>query len=294
MVEMDTITGIEPAVGLPKPLVDMLNHLTRDNYLRSWQIYSENIGFTVKIRFGQSMFMPQSGEAVHATNTQPAENTQPTENTQAAVNTTTMHYARKPPTKLRRDTHRANTYKRKRLNVESSPESARCDDTSMIRDIDTPESVCCDHMEENVTIPPVLPVILDFDDHKDSMTCETSKKYFLTKKTIECECCGEPMMDGNHTCEISTALDSTIESDTNIASEIENDQSSCFMGKMQAGCYSELYGTNVDMYRCYGCGGSCCDLCLKKYRIASKYNCFTCCRKMKYLPLIKSRIKPTS
>ena len=129
MVEMDTITGIEPAVGLPKPLVDMLNHLTRDNYLRSWQIYSENIGFTVKIRFGQSMFtvMPQSGEAVHATNTQPAENTQPTENTQAAVNIITMHYARKPPTKLRRDTHRANTYKRKRLNVESSPESTRCD-----------------------------------------------------------------------------------------------------------------------------------------------------------------------
>ncbi len=285
MVEMDTITGIEPAVGLPKPLVDMLNHLTRDNYLRSWQIYSENIGFTVKIRFGQvDMFtvMPQPAEAVQASNTQQ------TENTQLAGNTQQIHYARKPPTKLRRDTHRANTYKRKRLTVESSPESARDDDTSMIRNIDTPASVCCDHMEENITIPTVSPLILDFDDHKELMTCETPKDYVLKEKTIDCACCGEPMMDGNHTCEIDTALNSTIESDANISIEID-DQGSCFMSERQANCYSELEGKNVDLYKCYGCGGSCCDWCLKKYDIANKYHCFTCCRKMTYLPLNKSR-----
>ena len=69
----------------------------------------------------------------------------------------------------------------------------------------------------------------------------------------------------NHICEIDTALDSTIESDTSNADEIEN------MSELQSGSYSELYERDVDMYRSYyGCGGSCCDLCLNKYRIASK------------------------
>ena len=49
---MDAITGHKPAVGLPKALESMLEHLMKENYIRSWQIHSENIGFTVKIRFG--------------------------------------------------------------------------------------------------------------------------------------------------------------------------------------------------------------------------------------------------
>ena len=98
---MDTITGIEPAVGLPKALDDMLKHLVKENSLKSWQIYSEKIGFTVKIRFVEAgMFTVQS---------RPAE--------QRNNRTHTVAYTRKPPCKLRRDNQR------KRKIEETSPES---------------------------------------------------------------------------------------------------------------------------------------------------------------------------
>ena len=83
---MSTPTGYDPTGDLPDSLKNMLGVLM-SNGLRSWQIYSEASGVTVKIRFWKDK---QNGG-------------QSNERSQ-------MSYVRKPPAQLRRDTRKAEEF----------------------------------------------------------------------------------------------------------------------------------------------------------------------------------------
>ena len=48
---MAASTGTKPAEGLPKTLWNMLSILLEENGLRSWQVYSDNQGVSVRMRF---------------------------------------------------------------------------------------------------------------------------------------------------------------------------------------------------------------------------------------------------
>ena len=107
---MEAVTGIKPATGMPKQLENVLEMLLRDNSLLSWSLYSEKSGSALKIRFREEDIVGHASRPAdqHANRTQP------------------QHYARKSPSKLNRDIHRA-----KRQRVSSSTELVRTDDTSI-------------------------------------------------------------------------------------------------------------------------------------------------------------------
>ena len=216
---METITGRKPAVGLPKQLENMLGHLLRENNIKSWQLYGERIGCTLKIRFMEADMFTCSGRLP-----EPATDTH-SHNKQLA----TVHYSRKPPCKLRRDQHRAGEYNsnlnieksRKRQRHDSSPEIARSESLSMDVTADSPASVCCEPpTEENVILAPIAPLKLDFG--KDNIESEISnmgkildgdllvEHDDLVEPEIDyddamamaCQCCGMPMVDANHVCDV--------------------------------------------------------------------------------------------
>ena len=54
---MEAPTGYRPASELPKSLWSIMSVLMKENGLRSWQVYSEKVGVSIRIRFGQ----PENG-----------------------------------------------------------------------------------------------------------------------------------------------------------------------------------------------------------------------------------------
>ncbi len=83
---MEAPTGQLPASGLPKTLLDMLGVLLKENGLKSWQIYSEKYGLSVKLRFGQ----PQNGGQATGVDSN-----------------NKVSYAKKSPSQVRRDNKKA-------------------------------------------------------------------------------------------------------------------------------------------------------------------------------------------
>ena len=59
---MAASTGPKPAEGFPKALWNMLNVLLDENGLRSWQIYSDNQGVSVRMRFNTGENGGQNGQ----------------------------------------------------------------------------------------------------------------------------------------------------------------------------------------------------------------------------------------
>ena len=216
---MAATTGKEPSVELPKQLQDMLEVFLRDNCVRSWSVYSEHIGSTIKIRL-------QPVAAMLAV--QPQPHRQHVNKTITATGipavTPTMHYSRKSPCHVKRDIQRCN----KRPRVHSSPESARIDDVSAILgQLDSPESVSCERGEESLVLSPVVPIEIKFtkNDSDELNACKISDGDVLikpksvpvdeTKIIVRCLCCDEEFADENHTCESDNNMSDTMVSDMN-------------------------------------------------------------------------------
>ncbi len=85
---MDAPTGNKPTSEIPKSLKNILDVLFEQNGLRSWQIYSEPKGLTVKLRFAECQDGGQT------------------------VTDSKVSYVRKAPAQVRRDTKRAEEYQR--------------------------------------------------------------------------------------------------------------------------------------------------------------------------------------
>lgn len=86
---MATPTGVLPAGGIPKNLKNILDMLVVNNDLRSWQVYSEPTGVTLKIRFDEAK---NGGQATQSTK---------------------VSYIKKPPAQVRRDIKRNNNFERR-------------------------------------------------------------------------------------------------------------------------------------------------------------------------------------
>ena len=94
---MGTVVGNQIAGSLPKALQSMLNVLVASNNLRSWQIYNDSLGISVRLRFDHDGGCVDRGDRegnVYMQSSQPntAQQTQPTA------------YCKKSPSHVKRDT----------------------------------------------------------------------------------------------------------------------------------------------------------------------------------------------
>ncbi len=130
---MDALTGHIPTGGFPKSLWNILNVLFEHNDLRSWQIYSEQKGLTVKLRFDDAQ---NGGQTMYEDK---------------------VSFVRKPPAQVRRDMKRSDEYKRqtrsqtkKGTTHQESPEIPRSSniDVDILSQVagDSPASVHIDHV----------------------------------------------------------------------------------------------------------------------------------------------------
>ena len=216
---MEAATGTKPGVELPQPLQTLLAVLMRENSIRSWSLYSEYIGTTLKIRFDTAAI---------------AERQSPMHDRHVNTTEGAAHYTRKGPAKLRRDRHRAlktiHSKKRPRIDdEESEPEVAREAENILDEPIDSPEIVATDRYEDSLVLLPMTPIQISLEPTESNM-CEIPasklivKDQCLDKKSdgarkivaIECPNCNELMTNASHVCDdVSTIIDESFENDEN-------------------------------------------------------------------------------
>ena len=89
---MGTVVGNQIAGSLPKSLQSMLNVLVASNNLRSWQIYNDTLGISVRLRFDHDRGGMQG--------------TVDMESTEPATYIQQKQYNKKSPSHVRRDAQR--------------------------------------------------------------------------------------------------------------------------------------------------------------------------------------------
>ena len=170
----------------------MLDVLWRTNSVRSWSIYGENYGSTLKVRLQTVSIFSVSSQPPeqHVNIEEPAQ------------------YARKPPPQQRREAQRRilSVKKRKIANVETSPETvwsdtcrlSYCNDTkdadmcdtslhTTYRVCDTPIPISCAPPAEDILVlPPISLIKLNFLPNKYARNVEYGHDLLH-----DAQCCNE-------------------------------------------------------------------------------------------------------
>jgi len=235
---MGEATGYKAAGRLPKTLEDMLNVLLEENGLRSWQIYTDNLGVSCRIRFGHCSSVAGSSHVVDkvASSTM-SHTTAPSKPKHTA-------YARKSPAQLRRETTRIILRAKKRqrtldehfVNIETERHE-ECEISSVPSLFDlSPITVSCDPSKDHVFFQaPITPIKLDKFDNET--TCKMQYKAVASPVVAEvdipdaapqmplCSCCDKEMMDAFHVCSDNSdasSEDSVITIKTTSASKVSD------------------------------------------------------------------------
>ncbi len=150
-------TGHSPACGIPISLQNMLDVLMDQNGLKSWQIYSEKFGVTVKLRFGQ----PENGGQVHESETNSSVKK--------------VSYTKKSPSQLKRDQQKAcerritrSKGKDKSKIEENDCELPRNDNSESITSPITSHAFSPIHVHETTPEQPSLLIESHISDHDTS------------------------------------------------------------------------------------------------------------------------------
>jgi len=224
---MDEVAGIKVAGKIPNTLLQMLNSLS-NNVLRSWQIYTDRHGVSVRIRYGHCSDMADGG----------CVDRDPTSRTTSTlaghgdtVSTPTLPrptaYCKKSPSQIKRDSGRRMLQSNKRRRTHSSDvEDARCIDVGCKTATlpDSPETlhisdyVMCDPgCEDTLTVLPVSPIKLSFGEIETSTMQDGEKIHECcmeevpdiqdlahimdNSNIIMCPNCNEEMTSTSHICE---------------------------------------------------------------------------------------------
>ena len=158
---MGTVAGNQIAGSLPKVLQSMLDVLVSSNNLRSWQIYKDTLGISVRLRFDPTVSSEHDRDRKHGN--VDMQGTEPgyTQQTQATA------YSKKSPSHVRRDTQRRIS-RAKRQRTESDDVENERENASILTQkecdhiMDSPTYVCQPPIEDTLTLSPVLPISLDF------------------------------------------------------------------------------------------------------------------------------------
>ena len=211
---MGSVVETEIAGRLPKVLQQMLDVLVASNTLRSWQIYNDNMGISVRLRFdgGNADRGDMQGNVMIGS--------QPT-----TTHVQTTAYCKKSPSHIRRDTQRKILKaKRQRLD-EVEIETERQDDANQVHfehDIDSPNMVCDPPSDDTLTLSPLLPISIDFEEETYAYACDIDERRIMVEpekiieneikigetgsqnvanSDVKCPNCGE-IFEWNHICEI--------------------------------------------------------------------------------------------
>jgi len=222
----------------------MLNVLCLENGLRSWQIYDDKHGVSVRIRFdGDSACADMSTHV----------------NTQLHNKHRQTAYTKKTPAQYRRDSKRKIIRaKRQRIESETDIENERTfehGNTSTLN-CDTPVHVSCGPpSEDTVTLEPLTPIRVNFENFtNDHGTCKIEAGDDFSIASIEseiksignedggagvkCPNCNENMLNWNHTCDEKTEAVNVI--------ELENDTGQSIENTGQKNTYETIYETEKD------------------------------------------------
>ena len=239
-----------PASDLPLNLRTLLDSIVDNNMLRSWQVYSEKDGLTVKLRFNSMGEAPQ-GENENGTN---------------------IAYVKKSPSQQRRDTNRAQNKRTmitrsQKSQVNTSVERPREDIyVSPVIPIESPMSVASSgHLDPN--IPVFMPQSTPEPGQCDSQVALNQVGY------------GSPSTDNNtDTCKdyhskVTLSADTTITADSESESddeELEKSLACCDHRCSYGPCHSKLHVEDAsftdDLIVCTypDCGGIICSKCKMK------------------------------
>ena len=211
---------------LPNTLQTMLNVLCIENGLRSWQIYEDKHGVSVRIRF----------DVDSAVNSACPDST-------TNVNTQQRHiaYTKKTPAQHRRDSKRKILKaKRPRLESETDIENERTfehGNTSTLN-CDTPVHVSCvPPAEDTITLEPLTPIRVNFENFEngyDTRKIDAGDDFSIasieseTKSIgnedvgVKCPNCNKNMVNWNHTCDENAEAVNVIEFENDTGQSIEN------------------------------------------------------------------------
>ena len=215
---MGSVVENEIAGRLPKALQRMLDVLVATNTLRSWQIYNDSLGISVRLRFDHD------GGSVDRGDRQGNVDMQSSQPNTAQQTQATM-YCKKSPSHVKRDTQRKiSRAKRQRTEnldeIEDERQSVVTQEHYEI--VDSPICVCEPPPEDTLILSPVLPISVDFvtdiyDQAVGPILIDTEKNTESTqsrydsdgeyKELLKCPNCDE-VMAWNHTCNISESVES--------------------------------------------------------------------------------------
>ena len=251
---MGEVTGQKVAGMFPKTLETMLNILILENGLRSWSIYDDKFGVSVRLRFDSGIHNSVAGHVDIGSS--------------HASTTTNNTYRRKTPSQIRRDSQRKTMRaKRQRLHSQNEVENERSNnDEEVQKEIDdTPVNVECKPPEDDTLfMAPLTPIEIDFGGNES--TCsdqqhDISKEYEHQKrkpqKFAKCPNCDEVLEKWNHMCDDNVTVisnDHDISSNESESSENELVTEDGKFSELKC-CLSESFEWhNKDRwYRCRSC-----------------------------------------
>jgi len=288
---MGEVADYKVAGILPNTLQTMLNVLILENGLRSWQIYDDKFGVSVRVRFGSdsqpssSVTCPDSSLNIHA---KPFHST--TKHTPAS-------YTKKPPAQYRRENARkimkaTRPLKRQRtIDEHLTPiEQERASDM-ITTDVSMCESpmICCDRLENDIWVAPVSPIQIELNTQRScslmyGTNLVSSPVADLSGKTddvlVKCPCCGEEMEDASHMCSLDASSDSSdtvsdFEKERNGSTVVRNVPQKvkandilnrsyytyCFLGQNT----STTSHSGAEYYQCKSCCLYVCYTCFSRY-----------------------------
>jgi hypothetical protein len=206
----------------------MLDVLTASNNLRSWQIYNDRLGISVRLRFehgGSSVAAGSTQGNVYMASTEPGS----TQQTQATA------YSKKSPAHVRRDTQRRISRAKRRRTESDGVENERKNESILIQEeidhniMESPTYVCQPPVEDTLTVSPVVPITLDFEmdtldqfhdypksDELLDHSCDAAAAAVLSEpeqdtEIVQCPNCNEKMEEWNHVCEIKSDISESVE-----------------------------------------------------------------------------------
>jgi len=204
---------------LPKTLEKMLESLAC-NGIRSWQIYTDSMGISLRIRF-----LPDGRDMAEVANVDMIQ--QGSDAASTPTPTSLMHtaYARKTPSQMKRDQQRKilKVKKRKHSREDSSPEILRAEDSACHGILDTPEKVC-DRSEDTVVVPPSPPLIFACLSTKTSITvCEPADTHLslVPVPAVEID------FENSVSCELARAADVIMKNEPILVEKYEGRQVLC-------------------------------------------------------------------
>ena len=276
---MGEVTGHKVSGKFPKTLESMLDILLVENGLRSWSIYDDKFGVSVRLRFDSGMHTDGAG-IVDMQGTQA--------NTQANIHS----YSRKTPSQIRRDTQRRTLRaKRQRTHSDNEIENERTNDVeeNVSELFNTPIDVACEPpKEDTLQLTPLTPIKIEFGDTERLCVIENGSELNQnehqemkeSEHVVNCPNCDEPIEKWNHVCGEKTTVTSD---DYEIVScKFESSQlvsKRCKLGELVC-CIDEENGWHAKqkLHRCHSCMFYVCNTCRPKIR---KGHIPGCCENMK-------------